>query len=461
MATRYCIQCGTLLPEDGVCLRCGAVYSFADDGSLVVHPRKVKNVTAKATPKRRAFAKRAMDPSEADTQTIPIPEDIFSYSDQSSYENRHQDWTGETEENKDPRFPEFDDFRKQDYDEEVPLPESQTKKPQKKKSGCGLAILFLIISFLTALFVYFAVSDNESEQSESSSQSTTTIVESQSTEPTTAKVVPHFSVKTLELKGMMIGDDRATYSFDKTNGRLDIYYSGHCPMGMILLPLIDGPNFSKKHLSLAILAKESNWDFDEYLCESDLITEGIIKEIKLHARGSDYPGESSYQFDITGGRLNKIYHTEEYPDSYGSNHFDYAEVDFSYDTSGRVISIEKSDEEDDSSIIKKFKYDKNGYLSEIYRKEVNEYYSKETTDTLKYSGKLLKSITPKGDFEENRTVTTFEYDENGFLSSMRLRSYDKFANEEYTFTISSAEEIVTIHVEGIEEEDTYSYLRGA
>ena len=57
MKNRYCIFCGTLLPEDGVCLRCGAKYQLADDGQLQVIPRKVKKVSAKTTPKKKNTVK--------------------------------------------------------------------------------------------------------------------------------------------------------------------------------------------------------------------------------------------------------------------------------------------------------------------------------------------------------------------------------------------------------------------
>lgn len=78
MKNRYCLFCGTLLPEDGVCLRCGAKYELADDGQMKVIPRKVKKVSVKPSVKKKTTAKKA-DPSQAETQTIPIPEDIFSF----------------------------------------------------------------------------------------------------------------------------------------------------------------------------------------------------------------------------------------------------------------------------------------------------------------------------------------------------------------------------------------------
>lgn len=82
MKNRYCLYCGTLLPEDSVCLRCGAKYEIADDGQMIVTPRKVKTVVAK--PQKKITAKKA-DLSQAETQTIPIPEDVFSFSDDTKH----------------------------------------------------------------------------------------------------------------------------------------------------------------------------------------------------------------------------------------------------------------------------------------------------------------------------------------------------------------------------------------
>ena len=59
MKNRYCLFCGTLLPEDGVCLRCGAKYELADDGQMKVIPRKVKKVSVKPSVKKKTTAKKA------------------------------------------------------------------------------------------------------------------------------------------------------------------------------------------------------------------------------------------------------------------------------------------------------------------------------------------------------------------------------------------------------------------
>lgn len=98
MKKQYCKICGTLLPEDGICLRCGAVYHFADDGKAVEPVRKVKKVSVKPAKKKGIIVKRAVDPSEAETKTIPIPEEIYSHSNQSMRKEKYADWTGDEKE---------------------------------------------------------------------------------------------------------------------------------------------------------------------------------------------------------------------------------------------------------------------------------------------------------------------------------------------------------------------------
>ena len=91
MKNRYCLYCGTLLPEDGNCLRCGAKYEIDEEGQLRVIPRKVKKVSAKVSLTKKHTIKKKLEPSEADTQTIHIPEDVFSFSDDAKKKEKHTD----------------------------------------------------------------------------------------------------------------------------------------------------------------------------------------------------------------------------------------------------------------------------------------------------------------------------------------------------------------------------------
>ena len=58
-------------------------------------PRKVKKVSAKVSPTKKHTINKKLEPSEADTQTIHIPEDVFSFSDDAKKKEKHTDWTGE------------------------------------------------------------------------------------------------------------------------------------------------------------------------------------------------------------------------------------------------------------------------------------------------------------------------------------------------------------------------------
>lgn len=479
MANQYCIQCGTLLPEDGVCLRCGAVYSFSEDGTLTIHPRKVKRVTAKTSVKKRIFAKRSLGLEEDDTQAINIPEEIFSHSDHRVNREKHQDWTGEEEDyipnyvfldsegdsfsRQENNYQKEDDYQEDEYQEEDDYQENKpyvpvTPKPRKRGKGCALFFLFLLIVLLTSIFVFLSIDSSDSKEETTTTTSESTTVPT-SLQTTTRKVEPVFTARSLQLQGGLIGNDYVTYSFDKSSARLDVYYSGSCPLGILLLPLVDGPDFTKKHLTLSILAEESVWSFDEFLCESDFITQGLIEEIQLHANGENGISESTYRFIVESGQLKKIVQRGNIFSYYGNGEPDSSEIEYFYDSHGRLAQIRSKDAHDESLVEKEYKYDSNGYLMEIHRNENNDYYSKDVVDTLKYSGTQLKSITPKGDFDESRTVTTFEYDEDGSLTEMRQRSYDKLSNEEYIFTFSSSEDIISIHIIGIEADDTYSFSR--
>lgn len=257
MAKRFCVQCGTLLPEEGVCLRCGAVYSFADDGTLIVHPRKVKKVKVKASPKKRVFAKRAVDPHEADTQTIPIPEDVFSYSKRPGDEEKHADWTGnntddvsfekeeyeytpnfvlrDEEKRADEPFPEYDDnetFLSSGFSEA----DNSIQRNENGMSTWAKSILFFVVALLTMLLVYLLLAQNHQNGVRISSQSETTVVnltttisqstttesiDDQSNEYVTMPYVLNMQVeearKLLEEKGFVIDEYAFHYSYQSAD----------------------------------------------------------------------------------------------------------------------------------------------------------------------------------------------------------------------------------------------------
>lgn len=157
MKNRYCLYCGTLLPEDGTCLRCGAKYELDPDGNLKVIPRKVKKVSAKKIPRRKYIAKKIDDPSKADTQKIHIPEDVFSSSNDAK--EKHADWTGagkETEPFYVPNFVMHGESDKQTNQDNNASEEKKAKanSSAKRISTSSLLAVFLIITLLSASLSY-------------------------------------------------------------------------------------------------------------------------------------------------------------------------------------------------------------------------------------------------------------------------------------------------------------------
>ena len=160
MKNRYCLFCGTLLPEDGVCLRCGARYELADNGQMKVIPRKVKKVSVK----KKVTAKKA-DSSQAETQTIPIPEDIFSFSDDIKREEKHTDWTGASKVEKyEPNYGLGNESS--ELHAESPVHQSvnveKTAPTNHKRSSIFWAI-FLGITLLVAGITFFVLRDRPTE----------------------------------------------------------------------------------------------------------------------------------------------------------------------------------------------------------------------------------------------------------------------------------------------------------
>ena len=156
MKNRYCLYCGTLLPEDGTCLRCGAKYELDSDGNLKVIPRKVKKVSAKKIPRRKYIAKKIDDPSKADTQKIHIPEDVFSSSNDA--EEKHADWTGAGKEAEPFYVPNF--FIHEESDKQTDQDNASDEKTVKANasvkriSAASLLAVFLIITLLSASLSY-------------------------------------------------------------------------------------------------------------------------------------------------------------------------------------------------------------------------------------------------------------------------------------------------------------------
>lgn len=304
MKNRYCLFCGTLLPEDGVCLRCGAKYELADNGQMKVIPRKVKKVSAK----KKVTGKKT-DPSQAETQTIPIPEDIFSFSDDTKHEERHTDWTGNSREEYKPNFvlhnesPERQDLKASTHRSES----IENATPKNTKRSSRLWLIFIGITLLVAGITFFALHDKPTD--------TTVSVVSSKTNQTEAKASANdFSANYSEptdavsfFNNLSItdekGNEKVRYEYDPSNKKLSIYTitnylsNDYYWLDLGLLPLIS-PEKRNNNLLIGSYARHaemgnqavSDDSLEILFALSDYIRSGAIEKL-------DYDG-TTYSFEV-------------------------------------------------------------------------------------------------------------------------------------------------------------------
>lgn len=465
MATRYCIQCGTLLPEDGVCLRCGAVYFFADDGTMIVHPRKVKKVTAKPSPKKRVFVKRSIDSHEADTQTIPIPEDIFSRTEPFDTNEKHIDWTGnDTDETtvneKGPYTPNFvlvDEKyeEKKSTDTEVdfdpfgrPEPDkSQYVESKKSNTRKWLVALFLLVAGLAAILTFQLIS-NEKNSSTDVRTAENTLTAIQTTSDTHANdyesaSIP-FSVKKAEYhEGYQESTPFiAEFRFDESSGRLEIDAFEEVNLTILLLTLFDDKKISERHATLASFYNEID-DYDVLLCESDFIRKGLIKELVISTKNMEQASESkrTLQLEVRDSKVYQVYdvtrtvfHYDTEPDGENTT---YRTIKYLYDSKGNLSGSESQTTYSGDEFVwkekKEYRYNSQGYLSEVFVKvndfDVNYVYTAQLT----YDNQLLNTVSVSSN--NRATVTTYNYNSEGLLSNIKRQfsenEYDMMDSIEY------------------------------
>lgn len=435
MKNRYCQFCGTLLPEDGVCLRCGAKYELADDGQLKVIPRKVKKVAVKATPKKKITVKKAIDPSEAETQTIP--EDVFSFSDDTKGKEKHTDWTGDSgvgqrntgsEYNpnfvlKEESFPE----QKQSFGEQInssKMDSSISKKKENKGISTGTLIgLFLFFAAFAGCLSYLFLNNRSDQTQAPISMSETTIVEnSSSVSATTDNGLQEiaFATHSLECENLPETGQKinARYLFDETTGKLTITESGLINDAIVLFPLVDDGKLPHRHATLSDFEEEI-YEYNIMLCESDFIKNGIIKEIVIETREDTYTNRKTFQFDVKDGYLKTAYIVSKtnYDDSTYADEFNnlYSVINYGYGSNNELKSIDDNTETEEGTPFLhdrlEFQYGENGYLQKVVERSsaVDGVYKH--TKRLNYNGSQLTQVAG----EEDPWRTTFEYDEIGRL----------------------------------------------
>lgn len=324
MKNRYCLFCGTLLPENGVCLRCGAKYELADDGQLKVIPRKVKKVSVKATPKKKFMAKKASDPSEAETQTIHLPEDIFS--DDFKQEERHQDWTGNSKaEESRPNAARYDNPLKQQTSEtskRATVGAGDESPTDTKRTGVLWAI-FIGIALLVAALTFFVLHDRIPEEKDGGIPGRTIQIQQ-------GNKANDFSVNysepadaTAYFNNLCItdenGNEKVRYKYDSENKKLSIftitgeYSNDEYWLDLGLLPLIS-PEKRNNNLLLSSFVRHkdmgntalSDDSLEILFALSDYIRSGAIKSLDYD--GTDY----SFEVDLPAHILKSIINENGY-----------------------------------------------------------------------------------------------------------------------------------------------------
>lgn len=431
MKNRYCLFCGTLLPEDGVCLRCGAKYQLADDGQLQVIPRKVKKVSAKTTPKKKNTVKAKQDLSEAETQTIPIPEDIYSFSDDAKSKEPHADWTGDSNSSK---LDSAKDNRvsnpiiqggKQPLAKEASR--TETSRPALKRkpsmiSAGTLALIFFVTAIIAGLFSYYFLDSKSIGVKNSNEQST--ISSTESIVPTTVKEVEKNDPisELLKCKISYSAGGNASYAYDEEQKALFISVTGSDAYYYAFLPLVSLGGASSNQVYMASLTQppfqDAQLPFEEnypiLFCYSDSIRNGTIKNISVKTDNET----REYSFSINNGLLTTVLLNGS--TSYGGAKEQFREImTYEYDGLSRLIKIDSDSEYNGSRLampLFEFRYAQNGDLESYdwYYFEIEDYFP----ETVPIDYDEQKRITKT--YYETRDEALYDYQYDGANRLIKL-----------------------------------------
>ena len=423
MKNRYCLFCGTLLPEDGVCLRCGAKYQLADDGQLKVIPRKVKKVSAKTTPKNRFTVKAKQEPSEAETQTIPIPEDVYSFSDDVKSKDPHADWTGDSNSSKndsakDKRVP---NHILQEGKQSISKEESRTetrrppiKRKSKMISAGALALIFFISTIIAGLVMYYFLDSKDvgakSNDEQLIASSTQNLVSTTDKEVENSNPISEL----LKCKINYSSGGNATYAYDEEQKALFISLSGSDEYSYAFLPLISLGRATSNLVYLASLTQppfqDAQLPFEEnypiLFCYSDLIRNGSIRNISVKTDNES----REYSFSLNGGLLDTVLLNGS--TSYGGAKEQFREtMTYEYDSLNRLNKIDSDSEYNGYHLaipLFEFRYSQNGDLESYdwYYFEIKDYFPE--TVLIDYDNQ--KRITKTYYDTRNEALYDYQYD---------------------------------------------------
>lgn len=487
MKNRYCLFCGTLLPEDGVCLRCGAKYELADDGQMKVIPRKVKKVSVKPSVKKKTTAKKA-DPSQAETQTIPIPEDIFSFSDDIKREDKHTDWTGDSKGKAyEPNFVLYDEPSEQCA--EPPARESVSVEktvPTNYEHARGMFwAVFIGIALLVAGITFFVLHDRPADN-------TVSVLSSKTVQTGVADIANDFSENYSEppdaisyFNNLSItdgnGNEKVRYEYDPDNKKLSIITitsdlsNDYYWLDLGLLPLISPEKRNNNLLIGSYVRHEemgnmaiSDDSLEILFALSDYIRSGAIE--KLDYGGEDY----SFEVDPSTHLLKSVIHEDSFSreDSfvqksvltYENNYL--SRVRFNYDSDAyyeRVLTYNpkgqlsqyrykwyekfKNEEESGSKLLKTEEAWIYNYLTDgLLNNAVGSLEEMTLHDDFVFNknGQLMRmeEHVDSDDFTDHVTTHIFSYNEKGELTRLIKdtgeKELDPTANFEYAVPLSES-----------------------
>ena len=431
MKNRYCIFCGTLLPEDGVCLRCGAKYQLADDGQLKVMPRKVKKVSAKTTPKKQFAVKAKQEPSEAETQTIPILEDIYSFSDDVKIKEPHADWTGDSNSSKidSAKVNRVPNHILQEGKQSLSKEDSRTetrRPPIKRKpnmiSASTLALIFFVSAIIAGLVMYYFLDSKDIGAKSSNEQSL--VSSTQSIVSTTDKEVENSNSisELLKCKINYSPGGNATYAYDEEQKALFISLSGSDAYSYAFLPLISLGGATSNLVYLASLTQppfqDAQLPFEEnypiLFCYSDLIRNGSIKSISVKTDNES----REYSFSLNNGLLATVLLNGS--TSYNGTKEQFREtLTYKYDGLSRLVKIDSDSEYNGYHLampLFEFRYAQNGDLESYdwYYYEIEDYFPE--TVLIDYDDQ--KRITKT--FYETRNDALYDYQYDGANRLIKL-----------------------------------------
>lgn len=352
MKNRYCIFCGTLLPEDGVCLRCGAKYQLADDGQLQVIPRKVKKVSAKTTPKKSITVKAKPEPYEAETQTTPILEDVYSFSDEYRHEEKHTDWTSDSNVNNPEKrrsVPEVFGKSKIGVSNRQGAEKPKLSTARKRAaivSTKTLVAVLLLTAMLSTCLVYglWRRSYNSRNASSINKISTTDTIGSN-----TSAIKSENSKELFDIPSFTCfqGEEaiEAHYTYTPETRTLTIDHNGMDYSGMYMLPLVDfKSNQGESLIPLSI------WSLGDCpvlgFLFSDWITSGTIERIIVNSsysgNGNSERRTEDYHIRVDQGLVRQVECTMDYKsydqDNESGDSHEATVYTFDYDKTKTLVS---------------------------------------------------------------------------------------------------------------------------